>query len=355
MNRYKKYFTDDITINLSPGDHFKHGKFKNKDAIVKSFGKNEKGEDIIITPEGKEIQLLKIRLIKEANQKYNKIIDTVIKSYIKKNSRNEFFTGDCVNFATALYDFVEMNFENIYKNYELMTMYDEFVSHTVLYLDGLYLDASGINTKQSIENKIKSGAGKITWKKDEGIYNIFGKDSKKILYGLQDEFNKLFPIEANFEENTKRYKKFFEWKTFLPKEAINSYFLDLKNKKKRENILQDTWPMPIESLLNIKPANLCAKNAYEYAKKTGLKVAFGWLLCADDSILIYDKKQDRDIPYVRPIYHVWNVSQNNKVIDTTKLKSPIYFIEYRVIDTASIDKFKNYENYLQWCDFNGVF
>jgi hypothetical protein len=73
----------------------------------------------------------------------------------------------------------------------------------------LYLDASGINIKQSIENKIKSGAGKITWKKDEGIYNIFGKDSKKILYGLQDEFNKLFPIEANFEENTKRYKKFF--------------------------------------------------------------------------------------------------------------------------------------------------
>jgi hypothetical protein len=61
---------EDISIPLNINDTFKYGKFKNKTGIVKSFGKNEKGEDIIITDDGKEIQLLKIRLIKERYKKF---------------------------------------------------------------------------------------------------------------------------------------------------------------------------------------------------------------------------------------------------------------------------------------------
>lgn len=62
--RYKKFFPENITIPLSPGDSFLYGKFKNQKGIVKSFDKNEKGEDIIITDTGKKIPLLKVRLIK---------------------------------------------------------------------------------------------------------------------------------------------------------------------------------------------------------------------------------------------------------------------------------------------------
>lgn len=65
MKRYKPLFKEDITIPLSIGSEFLWGKWKNKRAIVKSFGKNEKGEDVIITDTGKEVPLLKIRLIKK--------------------------------------------------------------------------------------------------------------------------------------------------------------------------------------------------------------------------------------------------------------------------------------------------
>jgi hypothetical protein len=64
MKRYKPLF-ENITIPLSIGDEFLWGKWKNRTGIVKSFGKNEKGEDIIITDSGKEVPLLKIRLIKK--------------------------------------------------------------------------------------------------------------------------------------------------------------------------------------------------------------------------------------------------------------------------------------------------
>jgi hypothetical protein len=68
--RYAKYFSEDITIPLSPGDNFLYGKFKNRVGVVDKFDKNDKGEDVIITNAGKEVPLLKIRLVKERYKKY---------------------------------------------------------------------------------------------------------------------------------------------------------------------------------------------------------------------------------------------------------------------------------------------
>ena len=65
MKRYKPLFKEDITIPLSVGDTFLYGKWKNKKGVVAKFSKNEKGEDVIITDTGKEVPLLKIRLINE--------------------------------------------------------------------------------------------------------------------------------------------------------------------------------------------------------------------------------------------------------------------------------------------------
>jgi len=67
MKRYKPLF-ENITIPLKPGDEFLYGKWKNKKGVVAKFSKNEKGEDIIITDTGKEVPLLKIRLIKESTR-----------------------------------------------------------------------------------------------------------------------------------------------------------------------------------------------------------------------------------------------------------------------------------------------
>lgn len=56
---------ESIEIPLEKGNHFKYGKFKNKDAIYDSNYINEKGDLIIITDTGKEIPACKIRLIQE--------------------------------------------------------------------------------------------------------------------------------------------------------------------------------------------------------------------------------------------------------------------------------------------------
>lgn len=51
-----------ITLPISINSVILYGKFLNKKAIVKSFGKNDKGQPTIITDKGKEIPLLKVRL-----------------------------------------------------------------------------------------------------------------------------------------------------------------------------------------------------------------------------------------------------------------------------------------------------
>lgn len=72
---YKKIYNEDVSIDLSPGDTFLYGKFKNKKGIVKSFKKNERGETIIITSTGAEIPLLKIRLVPKQEETFNKAFD----------------------------------------------------------------------------------------------------------------------------------------------------------------------------------------------------------------------------------------------------------------------------------------
>lgn len=63
MKRYKSLY-EDVTIPLKPGDEFLYGKFKNKRGKVASFKTNEKGDLIIVTDTGKEVSMLKIRLVK---------------------------------------------------------------------------------------------------------------------------------------------------------------------------------------------------------------------------------------------------------------------------------------------------
>ena len=71
MERYKPYFNEDIVIPLSPGDHFKYGKFKNKDAIYASHYFNDKGDLIIVTDTSQEIPACKIRLMAEESLEEN--------------------------------------------------------------------------------------------------------------------------------------------------------------------------------------------------------------------------------------------------------------------------------------------
>lgn len=57
--KHKKY-----ELDILPGDIILTGKFRNKPAIVKSFGKDENGQPIIITDTGKKVKFLSIRIQK---------------------------------------------------------------------------------------------------------------------------------------------------------------------------------------------------------------------------------------------------------------------------------------------------
>ena len=61
MKRYKQQFLE-YEIPLEIGDSILYGKFLNKKATIKAFGKTDKGQPTIITDTGKEIVLLKIRI-----------------------------------------------------------------------------------------------------------------------------------------------------------------------------------------------------------------------------------------------------------------------------------------------------
>ena len=53
---------ENITLPIDKGDTFKFGKFKNKTGTVDSISKDENGQYVIVTPSGKEIKMLNIRL-----------------------------------------------------------------------------------------------------------------------------------------------------------------------------------------------------------------------------------------------------------------------------------------------------
>lgn len=174
------------------------------------------------------------------------ILNKVVKSYISKNRDNNFFTGDCANFAEALFKFVQYN-EIIHnlkedKDYYIVTMSDNSVSHTVLFIKGKYIDASGINTKNQIEDKFATGDGKVVWEKDEGIYNNSGVSSTKILNGLENEFEKFYPdLSSKLSEDItiplSKGDTFFYGK-FKNKQAI--YASDYINDKGDPIIVTDT-------------------------------------------------------------------------------------------------------------------
>lgn len=62
MKPYKSIY-EKITIPLEIDDEIKIGKFKNKSAIVKGFGKDDKGQPTVKTTKG-EIPLFKFRISK---------------------------------------------------------------------------------------------------------------------------------------------------------------------------------------------------------------------------------------------------------------------------------------------------
>lgn len=174
------------------------------------------------------------------------ILNKVVKSYISKNRDNNFFTGDCANFAEALFKFIQYN-EIIHnlkedKDYYIVTMSDNSVSHTVLFIKGKYIDASGINTKNQIKDKFATGDGKVVWEKDEGIYNNSGVSSTKILNGLENEFEKFYPdLSSKLSEDIaiplSKGDTFFYGK-FKNKQAI--YASDYINDKGDPIIVTDT-------------------------------------------------------------------------------------------------------------------
>jgi hypothetical protein len=93
MKRYKPYFNEDIVIPLNKNDKFFYGKFKNKTAIYDSHYINPKGDIIIVTPEGKEIPMAKIRLLNEKkfseNLRFSDLMKKVSMSDFTKDYNKE--------------------------------------------------------------------------------------------------------------------------------------------------------------------------------------------------------------------------------------------------------------------------
>lgn len=75
MIKLKKMITEaknkKYELDILPGDIILTGKFRNKPAIVKSFGKDENNQPIIITDTGKKIKFLSIRIQKLMPKKKN--------------------------------------------------------------------------------------------------------------------------------------------------------------------------------------------------------------------------------------------------------------------------------------------
>jgi hypothetical protein len=68
MIKLKKIITEakdkKYELDILPGDIILTGKFRNKPAVVKSFSKDDNGQPIIITSDGKKIKFLSIRIKK---------------------------------------------------------------------------------------------------------------------------------------------------------------------------------------------------------------------------------------------------------------------------------------------------
>lgn len=58
-------------LDILPGDIILTGKFRNKPCVVKSFGKDDNNQPVIITDTGKKIKFLSIRIQKLMPRKKN--------------------------------------------------------------------------------------------------------------------------------------------------------------------------------------------------------------------------------------------------------------------------------------------
>lgn len=91
----KEYFKEKVTLPIEIGSTILFGKFKNKKAVVKSFGKDKNNQPVIISDTGKEIPLLKIRipsLMPETYQRlfkesydYHCLLLPITSDYVKSN------------------------------------------------------------------------------------------------------------------------------------------------------------------------------------------------------------------------------------------------------------------------------
>jgi hypothetical protein len=91
MKKYKEK-QDDIKV----GDLVKTGKFKNKKAIVKGFGKDENNQPTIIPEKGKEIKLYNVRIDKLMPKKEEKM--NKVKKYLFKEKNTFGMDDDLLEF-----------------------------------------------------------------------------------------------------------------------------------------------------------------------------------------------------------------------------------------------------------------
>lgn len=91
MKKYKEK-QDDIKV----GDLVKTGKFKNKKAIVKGFGKDENYQPTIIPEKGKEIKLYNVRIDKLMPKKEEKM--GKVKKYLFKEGNTFGMDDDLLEF-----------------------------------------------------------------------------------------------------------------------------------------------------------------------------------------------------------------------------------------------------------------
>jgi hypothetical protein len=108
-----KQLTEMIKLDIKVGDTIMGGKFKNKKVIVKTIGKNDKGD---ITINGKP--LLRFRILKESNtavlRRQNRI-DELFHDYLlshnvtPQDSFDSFFQTLCWNIAVTIVDRTNMN------------------------------------------------------------------------------------------------------------------------------------------------------------------------------------------------------------------------------------------------------
>ena len=160
---------EDINIPLNKGDHFKYGKFKNKDAIYDSYYINDKGDIVIKTDTGKEIPACKIRLIQENLN--NKILfhgsDNIFTSFnIKKSKRGRaiFLTSskiDAQSYGKNIYkvQVLRDNLFNYNNNHDISLLMNCVDQYLILEKDKPYSKRIDFYpyTKQQVFEGIKKG------------------------------------------------------------------------------------------------------------------------------------------------------------------------------------------------------